>query len=73
MNAAAVVVTIVAVFFVVGLVVGGVVVIALPVLKGHRSRRNDQLEPGNRATQPEYDKLVPDERPRRPGDGEAGS
>ncbi len=72
MDAAVVVAIIVGIFFVVGLVVGGVVVIALPVLKDRRSRRDQKLEPGDHATQSEYDKLVPDERPRWPSDGEVG-
>jgi uncharacterized membrane protein YciS (DUF1049 family) len=42
MDAALVVAAIVGVFFVVGLVVGGVVVIALPWLRDRRSRRDKQ-------------------------------
>jgi hypothetical protein len=45
MDATVVVAIIVGIFFVVGLVVGGVVVIALPVLKDRRSRRDQKLEP----------------------------
>ena len=69
MDAAVVVAIIVGVFFVVGLVVGGIVVIALPMLKGRRGRRFD---PGDHTAQPEYDHAAPDDRPRWRGDGENG-
>ena len=45
MDAALVVAAIVGVFFVVGLVVGGIGVIALPLLKGRRLRRNRRPKP----------------------------
>jgi NADH:ubiquinone oxidoreductase subunit 3 (subunit A) len=52
---------VVGVFFVVGLVVGGIVVIALPVLRARRPRRDKQREPGDTTIEPEYDHAHPDD------------
>jgi hypothetical protein len=54
------VVVIIGVFFLVGLAVGGIMVIALPVLRERRSRRNERREPGDRPVQPEHDHVAPD-------------
>ena len=79
MDAALTVAAIVGIFFVAGLVVGGIVVIALPVLRERRSRRDKQDEPGDHTVQPEFERVHrderprwPDERPRWPGDGDNG-
>ena len=69
MNAALVVAVIIGVFFVVGLAIGGVTVIALPMLRGRRSRRPAQREPDGDPV--EYDQAPPDD-PRWPGDGDNG-
>ena len=45
MNAALVGAVVIGVIFVVGLAIGGVMVIALPMLRGRRSRRPAQREP----------------------------
>ena len=63
---AVLVAVIIGVFFVVGLAVGGIIVIALPLLKGRRSRRGTRREPGDRPVQPEFEPVDPDDRPRWP-------
>jgi hypothetical protein len=72
MNAIVVVAIIVGVFFVVGLAVGGIVVMALPMLRAWRARRNRRLDPGDHTAEPEYDHAFPDDGPRWPGDGDSG-
>ena len=70
MDAVLVVAAIVGVFFVVGLVVGGIVVIALPVLRGRRPGQSKQREADDGPVRPEFEYLDPDDRSRWPGDGE---
>jgi hypothetical protein len=72
MDAALVVATIVGVFFVVGLVVGGIVVIALPLFRGRRSRRDKRREPGDRPDRRKFERGDPDDRPRWPRDDDDG-
>ena len=79
MGAGLVVVIITGVFFVIGLMVGGVMVLALPLLRDRRSRRSKPREPGEGPVEPGYDHVprdatgsddaAPDERP---GDGDSG-
>jgi hypothetical protein len=78
MSAAVVVAVIIGVFFVIGLLVGGIMVIALPLLRDRRFGRSKPREPGS---QPEYDvtpdaggpdDAAPDDRPRWPGHGDNG-
>ena len=68
MDAALVVAAIVGVFFLVGLVVGGIVVIALPLFRGRRPGRDKRREPGGRPDRREWERRDPDVRPRWPGD-----
>jgi hypothetical protein len=68
MDAALVVAAIVGVFFLVGLVVGGIVVIALPLFRGRRSGRDKRREPGDRPDRREFERGGRDDRPRWPGD-----
>jgi hypothetical protein len=72
MDAALVVATIVGVFFVVGLVVGGIVVIALPLFRGRRSGRDKRREPGDRPDRRKFERGDPDDRPRWPRDDDDG-
>ena len=67
MDAALVVAAIVGVFFVVGLVVGGIGVIALPLLRDRRSRRDRRRAPGDGPVQPGSERGDPGDRPRWPG------
>jgi len=69
MAALLVVATIIGVFFVVGLVVGGIVVIALPVLRSRRSGRWPDGNPphhGDGQDAGREEGLPPDDRPRWP-------
>jgi hypothetical protein len=72
------VVVIVGVFFIIGITVGIIAVVAFSVLRTARGSRLDQpleYEPGRpdqQATDPEWDGLVPDDRPRWPGDADDG-
>jgi hypothetical protein len=78
MGAVLVVAAIIGIFFAVGLIVGGITVIALPVLRERRSQRRDRREPGDNVVQAEYgptvpdgtgpDEAAPDDRPGWPGD-----
>ena len=82
MSAAVVVAVIIGVFFVIGLLVGGIMVIALPLLKDRRSKPSMRRELGEAPVQPEYDHMTtdaggpddaaPDDRPRWPGNGDDG-
>jgi len=58
------VVGIVSAFFIIGIVVGIIVVIALPALRTHRS-----ADPGDQGEPPEQDAARPGE-PRWPGDAD---
>jgi hypothetical protein len=78
MSAAVVVAVIIGVFFVIGLLVGGIMVIALPLLRDRRFGRSNRREPGS---QPEYDvtpdaggpdDATPGDSPRWPGHGDNG-
>jgi hypothetical protein len=66
MGAAVVVAIIVGIFFAVGLIVGGIAVIALPVLRDRRAARRAQHRPGE-AGPPEYDHAPPDAGDSGPG------
>jgi hypothetical protein len=70
MDAALVVAVIVGVFFLVGLVVGGIVVMALPLSRGRRSGRDKRREPDDRRDWRERERGDLDDRPRWPGDGD---
>ena len=60
MGAGLVVVIIIGVFFVIGLLVGGVMVLALPLLRDRRSRWSKPGEPGEDPVRPDYDHVTPD-------------
>jgi hypothetical protein len=60
MGAALVVAAIIGIFFAVGLIVGGIGVIALPMLRDRRSGRLEQREPADDTIEPEYDHVAPD-------------
>lgn len=60
MGAVLVVAAVIGIFFAVGLIVGGIAVIALPVLRERRSQRSDRRKPRDNAVQTEYDPVVPD-------------
>jgi len=82
MGAVLVVAIVIGVFFAIGLLVGGIMVIALPLLRDRRPGRSKPREPGQDPVQPEYDHVTPDatgrddgvpqDRPRWPGDGMGG-
>jgi hypothetical protein len=83
MTATLVVVVIVGIFFIVGLIVGAIIVIALPILRGTRVSRIARHEPGRGRREQENDDRMsdarvgqdearPDERPRWPGDADNG-
>jgi hypothetical protein len=82
MGAALVVAGVIGAFFIVGLIVGAIIAIALPILRGTRGR-NKRRESAGRAGQPEgdgqmpdarvgRDETAPDDRPRWPGDADNG-
>ena len=60
MGAALVVAAIIGIFFAVGLIVGGIGVIALPKLRDRRSGRLERPGPGDDTIEPEYDHVAPD-------------
>jgi hypothetical protein len=68
MDAALVVAAIIGVFFLVGLVVGGIIVIALPLFRGRRSGRDKRRGPGDGPFPRKFERGDPDDRPRWPGD-----
>ena len=57
------------IFFVTGLAVGALVVIALPALRDPRSRRDKRNDQGGPPSQRGYDRGEPDARPDRDGPG----
>ena len=54
MGAVLVVAVIIGIFFAVGLVVGGIGVIALPMLRDRQARRREHREPPDDPDQPEH-------------------
>jgi hypothetical protein len=83
MSALVVVAAITGTFFIVGLFVGAIIVIALPVVRATRASRADRHEPDGGTVRPEYDRWMPDigarrdgaapdDRPRWPGDADNG-
>ncbi len=83
MDAALVVAAIIGVFFTIGLLVGALVVNALPALRDRRSGRNGRRGPEGGSVQQNYDdggpgahpgwqRAEPDDRPRWPGDADGG-
>jgi hypothetical protein len=54
MGAAVVVAVIIGIFFAVGLAVGGIGVMALPMLRDRQARRREQHEPPEDPDQPEH-------------------
>ena len=73
-----IVAVVIGIFFVAGLFVGAVVVIALPALRHRRPRRRDNGQPGSADTRPRetgatrWEDEETDEGPRRPGDADDG-
>jgi hypothetical protein len=72
---------VIGIFFVVGLFVGGVAVIALPALRNQgfrRPRQRDNGQPGSAGIRPRetgaarWEDEETDERPRWPGDADGG-
>jgi hypothetical protein len=83
MSAALVVAAIMGTFFIAGLVVGAIIVIALPTLRGNRVSRTRRHEPDGGTGEQEdegrmsdssvgRDEAAPDDRPRWPGDAGDG-
>ena len=76
MGAVVAVAVIIGVFFVIGLVVGGIVVIALPRFRDRRSRRSWPRKPDDQSmAEPEDESVTPDDvvadgHPRWPGNGD---
>jgi hypothetical protein len=68
------VVAIVSAFFIIGITVGIIAVVAMSVLRSGRSghpggpEEYEPAEPGERPHAPGWDDAVPDEHPRWPGD-----
>ena len=75
MGAVLVVAIVIGVFFAIGLLVGGIMVIALPLLRDRRPGRSKRLRnreseprvPGEDPVQPEYDHVTPDATGREDG------
>jgi hypothetical protein len=83
MTATLVVVVTIGIFFIAGLIVGAIIVIALPVLRGIRVSRTTRHEPINGTRERENDDRMSDaragrggaardDRPRWPGDADSG-
>jgi hypothetical protein len=63
------VVGIVSAFFIIGIAVGIIAVVAMSVLRADRRERLDH-EPGEQPSHPRWDDAGPDDHPRWPGSGD---